>query len=157
MNLIRHLDCIKRCDVPLSHLASEDVSSAKAHGRPPPLSHLAEHHAKVGDGVLDRALQLFEVSTGVLATCLGEEAARKSLVDIIVHCRELPPVRATKSLRMSLVPSKILNILRSLMTFSSPVSRMYPIPPKIWMASSVTNQAFSEAKIFEMAASSWNV
>ena len=34
-------------------------------------------------------------------------------------------------LRISLVPSKILKILRSRMIFSRPKDRMYPFPPRI--------------------------
>merc|ERR1719318_466084 len=65
------------------------------------------------------------------------------------------PTRATNRRRMSLVPSKILKILRSLITFSRPRDLVNPFPPRIWIASSVTNQAASDAKILEMAASSW--
>jgi len=57
------------------------------------------------------------------------------------------PVKATKSRRMSLVPSKILNILKSRRTLSKPVSFIKPIPPMICMASSTTVQAASEPKI----------
>lgn len=50
---------------------------------------------------------------------------------------------------MSFVPSKILKILKSLITLSNPVSRMNPIPPKICIASSVTAQALSLAKTWQ--------
>lgn len=53
------------------------------------------------------------------------------------------PVKATKRRRMSFVPSKIRKIRRSLMTFSRPHARMYPMPPSIWIASSVQNHAAS--------------
>lgn len=58
------------------------------------------------------------------------------------------PVSAMNNLKMSLVPSKILNILRSLIIFSNPQSFMNPMPPSIWMPSSVTNHAASDAKTY---------
>ena len=51
--------------------------------------------------------------------------------------------------------NKAYEAAKNFFTFSMPQSFMYPIPPRIWMASSVTNQADSEAKTFEIAASSW--
>ena len=40
------------------HLAGQDVSGAKSHGRSASLGHLTQDNAKVGDGVLHGALQL---------------------------------------------------------------------------------------------------
>lgn len=59
------------------------------------------------------------------------------------------PVSATNNLKMSFVPSNILNILRSLMILSSPVSFMNPMPPIICIDSSQTYHAASEAKHYK--------
>lgn len=56
------------------------------------------------------------------------------------------PVSAINRRRMSFVPSKILNIRKSRITRSTPASRMKPIPPKVWIASSHTHHADSDAK-----------
>uniref|UniRef100_A0A6B0UAN6 Uncharacterized protein n=1 Tax=Ixodes ricinus TaxID=34613 RepID=A0A6B0UAN6_IXORI len=65
------------------------------------------------------------------------------------------PCSATKRRRMSLAPSKMRKMRRSRWTLSSPVSRMKPMPPWIWMDSSVTYQAHSDAVTFVLAASRW--
>ena len=55
---------------------------------------------------------------------MDRESKHPITIRIQFLCNNHPPVRAMKSLRMSLVPSKILKILRSRMTFSRPASFM---------------------------------
>ena len=56
-----------------NNLVGEGVAGAEAESALGPLGDLSQDHTKVGDGVLDRLLQLLQVTAGVLDSGQGHE------------------------------------------------------------------------------------